>query len=117
MTMPQVMKDMKRVIEKEIKNYKIIIDDHQLPYAIDPRHPFVKTYVDTAKKMGFKATLTGSQGATVITFFQDYGIPAFSTGWGAHGTIHANDEYVKIRTLYNGARVLQEYLKKYDRIA
>ncbi len=34
----------------------------------------MKTYVDTCKKMGFKANLLGSQGATVITFFQDYGL-------------------------------------------
>ncbi len=116
-TMEEVMADMKRVIEKETKNYKITIDDHQLPYAIDPKHPFVKTYVDTAKKMGFTAKLLGSQGATVITFFQDYGIPAFSTGWGSHGVIHANDEYAEIKTLYNGARVLEQYLKEYDAIA
>ena len=117
MTMPQVLKDMKRTIGKETKNYKIIIDDHQLPYAIDPGHPFVKTYVKTAKKMGFNAKLIGSQGATVITFFQDYGIPAFSTGWGAHGVIHANDEYAEIKTLYNGARLLERYLKEYDAVA
>ena len=73
--------------------------------------------MDTAKKMGFTAKLLGSQGATVITFFQDYGIPAFSTGWGSHGVIHANDEYAEIKTLYNGARVLEQYLKEYDAIA
>ena len=85
------------------------------PYGLDPQHPFVKTYCDTCRKMGFKANLKGSQGATVITFFQDYGIPAFSTGWGSHGVIHANDEYAEVKTLHNGARVLEEFLKDYDR--
>jgi acetylornithine deacetylase/succinyl-diaminopimelate desuccinylase family protein len=117
MTADGVLSIMKKEIAKEAKEFKVIIDDSQKPYAIDPKHPFVKTYVDTAKKMGFKATLKGSQGATVITFFQDHDIPAFSTGWGAHGTLHANDEYAEIKTLYNGARVLEQYLKDYDAIA
>jgi len=109
-----ILKEIKGVIAQETKNFKVIIDDSQKPYGIDPQHPFVKTYVDTCKKMGFKANLKGSQGATVITFFQDYGIPAFSTGWGSHGVIHANDEYAEIKTLHNGARVLEAFIKEYD---
>lgn len=114
MTAEGVLKEVKSIIEKETKNYKIFIDDAQKPYSIDPKHPFVKTYVDVCAKMGVEAKLTGSQGATVISFFQDYGIPAFSTGWGAHGVIHANDEYAFVKTLCKGARVLEAYLKEYD---
>lgn len=109
-----ILKEVKSIIARETRNFKVIIDDTQKPYGIDPQHPFVKTYVDTCRKMGFKAKLKGSQGATVITFFQDYGIPAFSTGWGSHGVIHANDEYAQIKTLYNGARVLEAFIKEYD---
>ena len=109
-----VLKEIKGIIAKETKDFKLIIDDTQKPYGIAPEHPFVKTYVDTCRKMGFKANLKGSQGATVITFFQEYGIPAFSTGWGSHGVIHANDEYAEIKNLYNGARVLEEFIKEYD---
>lgn len=116
MTAEGVLKEIKGIISKETKDFKVIIDDSQKPYGIDPKHPFVKTYVDTCKKMGFKANLKGSQGATVITFFQDYGIPAFSTGWGSHGVIHANDEYAEIKTLHNGARVLEAFIKDYDLI-
>jgi len=109
-----VLKEVKSIVAKEAKDFKVIIDDTQKPYGIDPKHPFVKTYVDTCRKMGFKANLKGSQGATVITFFQDYGIPAFSTGWGSHGVIHANDEYAEIKTLHNGAKVLEAFIKDYD---
>ena len=109
-----VLKEVKNIIARETKDFKVIIDDTQKPYGIDPRHPFVKIYVETCRKMGFKANLKGSQGATVITFFQDYGIPAFSTGWGSHGVIHANDEYAEIKTLHNGARVLEAFIKEYD---
>ena len=114
MTAAGVLKEVKAIVAKEAKKFKVIIDDAQKPYQIDPKHPFVSTYVDACRDLGIKANLMGSQGATVITFFQDYGIPAFSTGWGAHGVIHANDEYAVIKTLYDGARVLEAYLKKYD---
>ncbi|MBF0489384.1 MAG: M20 family metallopeptidase [Candidatus Omnitrophica bacterium] len=114
MTAQGVLKEVEGIIAKETKNFKVVIDDTQKPYQLDPKHPFVKTYVDVCKKMGVEAKLVGSQGATVITFFQDYGIPAFSTGWGAHGVIHANDEYAVIKTLYDGAKVLEVYLKEYD---
>ena len=109
-----VLKEIKSIIAYETKDFKVIIDDTQKPYEIAPQHPLVKTYVDTCRKMGFKAHLKGSQGATVITFFQEYGIPAFSTGWGSHGVIHANDEYVEIKNLHNGARVLEAFVKEYD---
>lgn len=116
MTAAGVLAEVKTIVAKEAKKFKVIIDDSQKPYQIDPKHPFVKTYVDVCRKMGITAELKGSQGATVITFFQEYGIPAFSTGWGAHGVIHANDEYAEIKTLYNGARVLEAYLQEYDRV-
>jgi len=109
-----VLKEIKSIVALETKNFKVIVDDSQKPYEIDPKHPLVKIYVDTCKKMGFEAKLLGSQGATVITFFQDYGIPAFSTGWGSHGVIHANDEYAVVKNLYNGARALEAYIKAYD---
>ena len=114
MTAAGVLKEVKSIIAKEAKKFKVIIDDSQKPYQIDPKHPFVKTYVEVCRKMGVEAKLLGSQGATVITFFQDHGIPAFSTGWGAHGVIHANDEYAVIKTLHKGAEVLEQYLKEYD---
>ncbi|MBI3314392.1 MAG: M20 family metallopeptidase [Candidatus Omnitrophica bacterium] len=114
MTAAGVVQEVRAVVGRETKKFKVIIDDSQKPYEINPQHPFVKTYVDVCRKMGFKTKWTGSQGATVITFFQDHGIPAFSTGWGSHGVIHANDEYAEIKNLYNGACVLEAFLKEYD---
>ncbi len=114
MTAAGVLKEVKSIIAKEAKKFKVIIDDSQKPYELNPNHLCIKTYVDVCRKMGIEAKLLGSQGATVITFFQDYGIPSFSTGWGAHGVIHANDEYAVIKTLYDGARVLEAYLKELD---
>jgi len=36
--------------------------------------------------MKIKPKLTGSEGATVISFFKKAGIPAFATGFAADGT-------------------------------
>ena len=109
-----VIKEIKNVITQETKDFTFIIDDLQAPYEIDPKHPFVQTYVNTCQQMKYKANLKGSEGATVITFFQDHNIPAFSTGWGASGTMHSTDEYCEISTLYKGARVLEQFLKDWD---
>ena len=109
-----ILKEVKKMVERETKRYKIIIDDLQYPYEIDKNHPLVTTYAATCRKMGFKAKLTGSEGATVISFFKKQGIPAIATGYCACGTAHITDEYVVLEDLYNGSRVLEQFLKEYD---
>ncbi len=116
-TNPQaVLKIVKKLIEAQTKKYKIIIDDLQYPYEIDPKHILVETYVRSCKALGFKAELTGSEGATVISFFKKAGIPAIATGFGAVGTAHITDEYVVINDLYNGSRALERFLKERDKL-
>ena len=110
----KVLDRIKSVIRSETKKFKVLIDDLQLPYEIDSRHPIVQTYVKTAYKMGCRAHLKGSEGATVITFFKKHNIPAFATGFGTHGTAHTTDEYVKIEPLYRGTKVLEAFIKAYD---
>ena len=112
----EVLKKIRSVIKSETDKFKIEIDDFQLPYEIDRNHPFVKTYLKTARKMGCKAIAKGSEGATVMTFFKKHKIPAFATGFGAHGTAHTNDEYIFIKSLYQGTKVLEQFIKEYDRL-
>ncbi len=111
-----VLKQIEAIVKSEAKKYKIVIDDLQLPYELDEDHPYVKAYIDTARKMKCPAALKGSEGATVITFFKKHGIPAFATGYGASGTAHTTDEYLKIDTLVKGTRFLEEYIKAYDQL-
>ncbi len=112
----KVLEEITGIVASVAKKFKIEIDDLQQPYEIDRRHQLVKTYVDTARRMGFRARFKGSEGATVITFFKKYGIPAFATGYGSCGTAHTTDEYVKINDLYNGSRLLEQFLKSYDNL-
>ena len=109
-----VLKEIKGIVALVVEKFKIEIDDLQYPYEIEREHRFVKTYVQSAQKMGFPTTLKGSEGATVITFFKKHGIPAFATGYGSSGTAHSTDEYVKIDHLYRGAQLLEVFLKEYD---
>ncbi|MBF0486402.1 MAG: ArgE/DapE family deacylase [Candidatus Omnitrophica bacterium] len=112
----KVISQVKSIISSVTKDYEFIIDDLQLPYEISAKNPYVKSFLEVSRKLGQKARLKGSDGATVISFFQKQGIAAFATGFGKSGTLHADDEYAEIKTLYNGARVLEEYIKEYDRI-
>lgn len=110
----QVLTDIKKIIQTVTTKFKIEIDDLQQPYELNARYPVVKTYLNTLRKMRCPGQVKGSEGATVITFFKKHGIPAFATGYGSRGTAHTTDEYVKIRNLYHGARLLEKFLKDYD---
>ena len=109
-----ILKKIRSVVASEADRFKIVVDDLQQPYEIDRAHPFVKTYLNTARKMGCKAAAKGSEGATVMTFFKKHGIPAFATGFGAHGTAHTNDEYIYSDTLFKGTKMLEQFIREYD---
>lgn len=106
-----VLADIKRLIAKRVKRFKIKIDGIQNPYEINKRHilaqSLLKCWREHSKSAGFK----GSEGATVITFFKERGIPAVATGFGSQGCAHINDEYVKIENLCRGAEALEEFIR------
>ena len=106
----------KKRISSVTKDFKLIVDDVQQPYEIKPDNKYLKSFMRVNKERKTGAKLKGSEGATVITFFQKHKIPTFSTGWGAHGTLHTNDEYIYIKSLYKGAQVLEAYIKEYDKL-
>jgi len=109
-----VLRDIKAVIRRVTKNFKLVIDDLQLPYEIPAAHPLVATYIQSAKKVKMRCDIKASEGATVMTFFRKYHIPAFASGYGAKGTAHTTDEYARVETLYRGTRLLEQFLKDYD---
>ncbi len=110
----KMMDEVKNIIRQVTPKFKIEIDDWQYPYEIEADHPLVQSYLETSKRMKCKTELKGSEGATVISFFKQYGIPAFATGYGSQGTAHTTDEYVKIDNLYRGAKLLEAFLKDFD---
>ncbi|MDD5044941.1 MAG: M20 family metallopeptidase [Candidatus Omnitrophica bacterium] len=109
----KILKDVKKIIQRQARDYKIEIEGIQEPYEIDARHPLVAGLVKKNQSIIGKKNLSGSEGATVITFFQDLHIPALAYGCGSGGTAHASDEYIKIKDLYRGAIILEEFLKSF----
>ncbi len=67
-----------------------------------------------ARAVSVRSSIRGSEGATVITFFKKKKIPAVATGYGAHGTAHATDEYARVDDLWRGALVLEKFIKLFD---
>lgn len=110
----EILRSLRETIIKYTKNYKIEIQGIQAPYYIDPRHPLVSSLVSAMQSLKIKPRISGSEGATVITFFKKMNIPAIATGFGAEGCAHIADEYACLDNLYNGARVLKVFLKDYN---
>ncbi len=110
----EVLKEVRSVIREETRRFHIEIDDVQPPYDLGKDHPLVRAYAASARRCGMPCRIKGSEGATVITFFQKQGIPAIATGVAAEGTAHTTDEYVRIATLCRGADALEDFLRRGD---
>jgi len=113
MSQKEILKKIKRSVLKYAAKFKIEIEGIQKPYFISGKHPLVSSLSRAMRKIGVVFKIMGSEGATVITFFQDKKIPAVATGFGVEGRAHSNDEYVEIENLYKGAKVLEEFLTHY----
>ena len=108
-----LLKEVRRIIKKRALDFKIQIEGIQEPYCIDENHPIVTQLKKAIKDFKIKPIIKGSEGATVITFFQKKDIPAVAWGFGSASCAHMSDEYVKIDNLYKGAGVLEHFLKGY----
>jgi len=109
----EIIKKVRQILGKYTKKYKVEIQGIQKPYNIEETHALVRHFKKAAGEIKVKAPVKGSEGATVISFFQRKNIPAIATGFGCAGCAHIADEYVKIDSLHKGALVLEEFLKKY----
>jgi succinyl-diaminopimelate desuccinylase len=109
-----ILRDLKNIIRKHAKKFTLEIEGIQEPYEINKKHSLVSLLSAAMIKNKIKPWIRGSEGATVITFFQDKGIPAIATGFGSENCAHISDEYAHINDLYKGTQVLQDFLKSYS---
>ena len=114
MSATEILKGLKNTIQKHTRRFRIEIEGIQEPYSIEEDHSLVRHLSHAIKRVGLRALIKGSEGATTMTFFQNKNIPAIATGFGCEGCAHTADEYVKIDNLYKGALVLQDFLQKYQ---
>lgn len=113
MSSGDIIKDIKETVSRFSRKFEIGIEGVQKPYVIDHRHPLVAGLARAMAELNAPAKISGSEGATVITFFQDKKIPALASGFGSGHCEHAQNEYVTIDNLYKGARVLESFLTSY----
>lgn len=105
-----IIGQIRQMIKNRARRFSLEVNSLQAPYQISARHPLVKSLICSDKRFN----LSGSEGATVITFFRKYGIPALATGFGSEGCAHIADEYVRLENLYRGAIALERFIKKFD---
>jgi succinyl-diaminopimelate desuccinylase len=108
-----LLRNLKNTLAKYSKDFSIEVQGIQAPYQIEEKHSLVSSLAAAMRKMNIKPRISGSEGATVITFFQKQNIPAIATGFGKEGCAHIADEYALLGSLYKGAQVLEEFLKNY----
>lgn len=113
MSEKNILGNLRNTISKYTRNFKIEIQGIQAPYSINSGHPLVKGLACAMKSLKIVPKISGSEGATVITFFKLRNIPAVATGFGTEGCAHVADEYARLSNLYKGARVLVSFLKNY----
>lgn len=113
MSQSNILKIIKNIIRKYTKRFKIKIEGLQKPYEINKRHPLVYYLLEAIRDFKAKAKITGSEGATTITFFEKKNIPAVAFGVGSKSCAHITDEYISINNLCYGAKVLERFLKIY----
>ena len=107
----KVLLEVKKIIARLSKRYKIEIESLQDPYEIDARSSLAAGLVKIVKRRGKRPNIKGSEGATVITFFSPKGIPAVGFGFGSSSQAHTANEFVKIADLCKGSEVLADIIK------
>jgi succinyl-diaminopimelate desuccinylase len=105
-----LLRQIKKIVRRHARDFAVEIEGIQKPYHISHAHPLVSGLRRAAKKIGVFCPVRGSEGATVITFFQDKSIPAVATGFGSEGMAHMADEWVLVENLHKGSRLLEEFL-------
>ncbi len=113
MSEKQILKDLRSIISRHTRKFTIEVEGVQKPYKIHESHSLVRYFAGAISKFARTPRVSGSEGATTITFFQKRNIPAIATGFGSQGCAHTADEYAKIDNLYKGALVLEDFLKNY----
>lgn len=109
----KILNSLKGIIRKHVRAFKIEIEGIQQPYYISDKHPLAGSLIRAMREFKIRPRIKGSEGATVITFFQNKNIPAVATGFGSSGCAHACDEYAKIDNLYKGSLALEFFLKNF----
>jgi succinyl-diaminopimelate desuccinylase len=110
----KIIAEIERLIKKHNIRYKIKVMAHQAPIEINTGTLLIKTLKKVLKVNKITPVLKPSFGATVINFLKDKGIETFAFGFGSRKCAHTRNEYVKVKNLTKGVKVLKEFLEELD---
>ncbi|MBU0549458.1 MAG: M20 family metallopeptidase [Candidatus Omnitrophica bacterium] len=108
-----IIRQIKRIIGKYSKKFNLEIMAEQMPSEVNPCHPLVKELKRSMRKHKIRPRVSGSEGATVLTFFQERNIPAVATGFGSSGCAHSSREYARVDYLCRGAEILEDFFSNF----
>ncbi|MDD5005007.1 MAG: M20 family metallopeptidase [Candidatus Omnitrophica bacterium] len=111
----KIISSIKNKVRSVTKNFKFEITALQAPSQIRTDHILVYSLKQASTNAIGKYRLKGSQGATVMTFFDKYNIPCVATGFGSSQCAHATDEYVAVNNLILGYNMLRNFLFVFDK--
>ncbi len=111
----KIIKIIKNTVRTVTKEFKFEITASQAPCETDSNHILVRSLRQASSKIAGKIKLKGSQGATVMTFFDNYNIPSVATGFGSAKCAHTANEYVDISNIVEGYQVLKNFLFVFDK--
>ena len=96
MSSSKIVRKIKGLIKDYVKKFSIEIKALQMPAQIDCSHPLVGYLRKAMLTHKIRPRITGCDGATVITFFQNRNIPAVATGFSCSSCAHSSKEYIKV---------------------
>lgn len=111
----KIIKIIRNTMRSKVSKFKFEITASQAPCQTDPTHILVCSLKEASKKVVNRYRLKGSQGATVMTFFDKYKISSVATGFGSSGCAHAANEFVRINNLVKGYCMLRSFLINFDK--
>jgi len=106
----KIIKAIRNIVGFVTPEFNLEITAVQNPCQIDPDHLLVRSLKQASLEQTGQSRIKGSEGATVMTFFDEQGIPVVATGFGSSGCCHIVDEYVKIDNLIGGYKMLRDFL-------
>jgi len=110
MSYTAIMRQVRSIISKHTKDYKITITDHKEPYLADKDLPPVKLLLSCMNRRR-KTILAGSPGVNEKVFFKRRN--AVSIGFGPENMAHVTDEYVRLQDLYDGTAALEDFVRAF----
>ncbi len=104
----EIILEIEEIIKTHTKKYKINIKMAEPPFE-EHNQKLIGSMKKAYEKNNKQANITGSSGATVISLFKKYDIPAIATGFGVGACMHINDEFVLVDDLVKGAKILEDF--------